>query len=114
MLRDALLTERSSACTTRTYTFLTYLNYSPEPLDNISLRAEFYNDLEGQRTGIATSYFETGLGWQHWFSPQVEIRPEVVYYRSFEAPAFNGNSAAGIAPNRSWAVVTSGDLIWHF
>lgn len=101
-------------CTTRTYTFLTYLNYSPEPLDNISLRAEFYNDLEGQRTGVATSYFETGLGWQHWFSPQVEIRPEVTYYRSFNAPAFNGNSAAGILPNRSWAVVSSGDLIWHF
>jgi hypothetical protein len=54
------------------------------------------------------------LSWQHWFSPQVEIRPEIAYYRSINQAAFNGNAAAGIAPNRDYAVIAASDLIWHF
>ena len=50
--------------------------------------------MEGQRTGTKTRYVEFGIGWQHWFSPQVELRPEVTYYRSLDANAFNGNSNA--------------------
>jgi hypothetical protein len=46
------------------------------PLDNISYRLEYFDDKEGQRTGVKTAYVETGIGWQHWFSPQIEIRPE--------------------------------------
>jgi hypothetical protein len=60
---------------------------------------------------------EIGLGLQHWFSPQVEIRPEVTYYRSFNAPAFNGNFNATptpIAPNKSYMWLFAGDIIFHF
>src|ERR1700683_5335504 len=60
----------------RVVTFLAYLNYKVSPLDNISFRPEFYNDMEGQRTGVKTRYVDFGIGWQHWFSPQIEIRPE--------------------------------------
>jgi hypothetical protein len=91
-----------------------YLNYQFSPLDNISFRPEFYDDMEGQRTGVKTRYVDFGVGWQHWFSPQVEIRPEVTYYRSLDAPAFNGNANAGIAPNKKDALIASGDIIWHF
>jgi hypothetical protein len=101
-------------CTARVYTALAYLNYKPTPLDNISYRIEFYDDEEGQRTGTATRYVETGIGWQHWLSPQIELRPEVSYYRSLDAPAFNGNSNAGILPNKSYAVIGSADVIIHF
>ena len=79
-----------------------------------ALRAEFFGDPQGQRTGVATSYADWALSWQHWFSPQIEIRPEVAYYRSFQADAFNGNANFGIAPNRNWQVVVAGDVIWHF
>jgi hypothetical protein len=76
----------------------------------------------GQRTGVKTRYVDFGIGWQHWFSPQIEIRPEVVYYHSLDANAFNGNSNAipasagggAIAPNRNSAWLSSMDLIWHF
>ena len=34
------------------------------------------------------------LAWQHWFSRQIEMRPEIAYYRSLNADAFNGNAAA--------------------
>jgi hypothetical protein len=54
------------------------------------------------------------LGWQHWFSPQIEMRPEIAYYRSLNADAFNGNAAAGIPPSRNWAVIAASDLIIHF
>ncbi|MGO9392955.1 outer membrane beta-barrel protein [Rhodoblastus sp.] len=101
-------------CNSDTQTFLTYLNYQFSPLDNLSLRAEYFSDMTGQRTGVATNYAEWALGWQHWFSPQIEVRPEVAYYRSFQANAFNGNSNFAIAPNKNWEVVAAGDIIWHF
>jgi hypothetical protein len=105
---------RELTCTARAFTSLIYVNYHFAPLDNLSFRAEFYNDMEGQRTGTKTRYVEFGVGWQHWFSPQVELRPEIGYYRSLDAPGFNGNSNAGIAPNRNYAVLAEMDLIWHF
>jgi hypothetical protein len=102
------------SCTAESRSFLTYLNYKASPLDNISYRIEWFDDVEGQRTGTKTNYVETGLGWQHWFSPQIEIRPEFTFYRSLNAPAFNGNANLGIAPNKNTALVGSADIIIHF
>ena len=102
------------ACTASAQAFLTYINYSPTKLDNFSLRLEWFDDMEGQRTGIKTRYANAGIGWQHWFSPQIEVRPELSIYHSLDAPAFNGNSNAGIAPNKSTAIIASGDIIVHF
>jgi hypothetical protein len=91
-----------------------YLNYSPHPLDNFSLRGEVFDDIVGQRTGTATTYYEAGVGWQHWLSPQIELRPEVTYYHAANQAAFNGNSNTGVAPDRKTQVVASGDIIIHF
>ena len=44
------------------------------------LTMDFYDE-QGQRTGVATRYAAFAVGWQHWFSPQMQIRPEVGYYR---------------------------------
>lgn len=101
-------------CTSDTQTFLVYLNYSPNKLNNFSLRTEYFNDPNGQRTGVPSAYADWALSWQHWLSPQVEIRPEIAYYRSINNDAFNGNSALGVAPSRNWAVIAASDLIWHF
>jgi hypothetical protein len=101
-------------CSADEQTFLLYLNYSPNKLNNFSLRTEFFMDPQGQRTGVATNYADVAFGWQHWFSPQIEIRPEVGYYRSLNALAFNGNAAAGIVPSRNWAVIAASDIIIHF
>jgi hypothetical protein len=101
-------------CNATVQSYLAYLNYKASPLDNISYRVEFFDDREGQRTGIKTRYVETGIGWQHWFSPQIEIRPEVSYYRSLDANAFNGNSNLGIPPNKNFALIGSADIIIHF
>jgi hypothetical protein len=102
------------SCTASFQTALMYLNYRATSLDNISYRAEFVDDYQGQRTGVATRYIETGIGWQHWFSPQIEIRPEVSYYKSLDGFAFNGNANLGIANTRNYAIIGSADIIIHF
>jgi hypothetical protein len=103
-------------CTARSFGTVAYLNYQFTPLDNFSIRPEFFDDFQGQRTGTKTRYVSFGLGWQHWFSPQVEVRPEVTYYHSLDAPAFNGNFNATpvILPNKFTEVIASADIIWHF
>jgi len=101
-------------CTADQQAFLLYVNYSPNKLNNFTLRTEYFDDMEGQRTGIKTQYVDAALGWQHWFSPQIEIRPEIGYYRSINANAFNGDANLGIPPSRNWAVIAASDLILHF
>jgi hypothetical protein len=102
------------SCTAEVRAALTYVNYKISPLDNLSYRAEYFDDMQGQRTGTKTAYFETGIGWQHWFSPQIEIRPEVSFYKSLNGFAFNGNSNLGIAPNKNTAIIGAADIIVHF
>ena len=102
-------------CTAGSYGTTFYLNYSPDALNNFSFRPEFYWDPQGQRTGSAARYGNLAAGWQHWWSPQVEARPEIAYYHSFNTPAFNGNSNdSRFPPNKSNQVIVSGDIIWHF
>ena len=101
-------------CQASVQTFLTYVNYSPNKLNNFSMRLEYYDDMEGQRTGVKSRYLDVAGSWQHWLSPQIEMRPEIAYYKSLDAPAFNGNFAAGILPNKSYAVVGAADIIIHF
>jgi hypothetical protein len=80
------------SCTGNAYGVLAYLNYSPDRLNNITFRPEIYDDPNGWRTGTGAPvrYYDATLSWQHWFSPQFEIRPELSYWHSEGAPAFNG------------------------
>jgi hypothetical protein len=84
-----------------------YINYSPEPRDNFSFRPEIYYDPQGQRTGTAATYYEFSLGWQHFYSPQLEVRPEIGYYHSDGANAFNGGT-------KNFTLIGASDIIWHF
>jgi hypothetical protein len=107
-------------CTARVYTTVAYLNYSWDSMNNLSIRPEFYYDEEGQRTGTATRYGNFAIGWQHWFSPQIEIRPEINFMHSFNAPAFNGNcnqpnNGQPCTPaSKSSALMFASDIIIHF
>ncbi len=101
-------------CEAQTASALTYVNYTPDSLNNWSLRLEFYDDLDGWRTGVPTRYWDTGLSWQHWLSPQIEMRPEISYWHSFDANAFNGDPALGIPGNKNNMVEVASDLIIHF
>jgi hypothetical protein len=93
-------------CTASAIGAVFYLNFSPNTLNNVSFRGEYYNDLQGQRTGYKTFYNDYGIGWQHWLSPQIEFRPEFTYYLS-GIPAFNEGT-------KKFEKVLSGDVIAHF
>jgi hypothetical protein len=50
-------------------------------------------------------------------SPQVEIRPEIAYYWSLNAPAFDANLSNPNNPSRptkNYALIGAMDMIWHF
>ncbi|KUR81318.1 hypothetical protein AQZ50_01870 [Novosphingobium sp. Fuku2-ISO-50] len=105
----------ATSCTAHVFTALAYWNWQFSPMNNLSLRTEYYNDEQGQRTGTKSRYWEMGLGWQHWFSAQIEVRPEVTYYRSIDANAFNINVATGDASQaKNHQLLVAGDLIVHF
>ena len=113
-------------CTANAAGAVFYLNYSPEPLDNLSFRPEVYADMQGQRMGVKTTYVEFSFGWQHWLSPQIELRPEVGYYKAISGHAdpFNGDGNAGILQGsagspgspgtRSYTLLAASDIIVHF
>ena len=101
-------------CSAHAQSGLAYLNFTPGPLDNFSLRAEYLDDEKGQRTGVKTRYVAAAIGWQHWLSPQFEIRPEFDYYKALDADAFDGNSNLGIAPSKRHMIALAGDAILHF
>jgi hypothetical protein len=82
------------SCTANAYGVVTYLNYSWDKMNNISFRPEFYSDPQGWRTGTGApvNYLEFTVSWQHFYSPQFEIRPEISYWHSDGAAAFNGGT----------------------
>ena len=101
-------------CTASVVATVGYINYKFSALDNISFRPEFYDDQQGQRTGIKTRYLNFGLGWQHWLSPQIELRPEIDFDYALDRDAFNSNANAGIKPNKRYTILGAMDIIAHF
>ena len=95
-------------CTANAIGTIAYINYSPNLLNNFSFRPEFYSDAQGQRTGTKANYAEFSIGWQHWFSPQLEIRPEFGYWHAFgSATPFNGGT-------KNFTLIGAADIIAHF
>ena len=54
------------------------------------------------------------MGWQHFFSPQLEVRPEISYWQSIGAKAFNSSTVNGIAGNKNATTMFAMDAIIHF
>jgi hypothetical protein len=112
----------SAWCDTNSYATVMYIGYKIGPLDDITFRPEYFDDPQGQRTGTPTRIIDGSIGWQHWFSPQIEIRPEVDYYYSVDKPAFNGNTESNnfmtlgppISPNKKTTLIGLSDIIIHF
>ncbi len=57
--------------------------------DYLSVRTDFLNDVDGQRTGYKTKMTSNTIGWGHYFSPSILIRPELRYDHAWNAPAFD-------------------------
>jgi Putative beta-barrel porin-2, OmpL-like. bbp2 len=114
-------TATSFTCSVWAVGVLGYLNYKPDVLNNFTLRLEWYDDPQGWRTGLGnigtsgfTRYFDTAISWQHWLSPQIEMRPEISYWRSFSTAAFGGNPSEGVAGHQHEMGEIAADIIIHF
>lgn len=49
----------------------------------ISVRNDFLNDPQGNRTGFVTAYSSHTIGWVHHFNNLLRIRPEIRYERAY-------------------------------
>jgi hypothetical protein len=104
------------SCNVEAAGVLAYLNYTPDARNNVTFRPEYYYDPQGWRTGTGafTRYYEVTLGWQHWLSPQIELRPEISYWQSIGAKAFNGSASQGIPGDKNATTMFAADAILHF
>jgi len=77
-------------CQSHEWAVLNYAMYEIDKHNAIGLRNEYYADLSGQRTGYQTAYWEATFGWNHYFSDDIYVRPEVGYYHALNTKVFSG------------------------
>jgi len=73
----------------KTYGLLNYTMYALNRRNFFTFRNEWWRDEQGERTGFKTTYTSHTLGLTHQLSDVLEIRPEVGYYHSYDAKAFD-------------------------
>lgn len=77
--------------------------------DNVflTLRNEYFDDIVGQRTGVATGYSEHAIGLTWWPNKLITIRPELRFDHSYQAAAYDNGT-------RHNQVTASFDIVYHF
>jgi hypothetical protein len=72
-----------------TYGIVNYTMFHLSRKDFITFRNEWWRDEEGERSGFPSTYTSNAIGLTHNFTPWLQIRPEIGYYRSWNVPAFD-------------------------
>jgi hypothetical protein len=68
------------------------LNFTMCEIDKhnfVRIRNELYDDLSGQRTGRQTGIYAATIGWNHYFSDDIYVRPELGHYHALNTNVFN-------------------------
>jgi hypothetical protein len=73
-----------------------FIEYKLSEHNYSSLRTDYFNDYQGQRTGYATPYLSFTLGLTHLFGDYIKIRPELRYARAYNASAFDNGTRQSI------------------
>jgi hypothetical protein len=60
-----------------------YFEVSLSPKSYISVRNDFLNDPQGNRTGFATTYSSHTIGVAHHINSSITVRPEIRYDRAY-------------------------------
>lgn len=63
--------------------FVNYFQVLFSPNNYLSIRNDFLNDPQANRTGYATLYSSHTIGFVHYFNNLIRIRPEVRYERAY-------------------------------
>jgi Putative beta-barrel porin-2, OmpL-like. bbp2 len=101
-------------CTAQEYAALMFINYRIGDLDNLTFRTEYYNDLNGQRTGVKARYANFAVGLQHWFSPSIVLRPEIASYETTDGTKAFGRNGLNTDPTQSHIMIFAIDTIIRF
>jgi Putative beta-barrel porin-2, OmpL-like. bbp2 len=73
-----------------------FIEYQNSERQYWSLRSDYFNDFQGQRSGFATSYFGWTLGTTFLLTPQIKIRPEFRYNLATSLLPFDDGSKGQI------------------
>ncbi|MEZ6140164.1 MAG: outer membrane beta-barrel protein [Zavarzinella sp.] len=73
------------------YSFANYLTYQMSDQMGALFRLEFFNDLNGQRTGFEGWYVSSTLGLTVEVTESIFLRPEIRYDFNDKSNAFGGN-----------------------
>jgi hypothetical protein len=90
---NAAICRTGTSCWAGAYALSFYIMYQLTDKDYVGLRSEGYYDTRGQRTGFATWYSENTLGWVHWLSHSIAVRPEIRFDHSYAVPAYSHGTA---------------------
>jgi hypothetical protein len=74
---------------TLTFGVLNYTEIVISKRDFITIRNEWWKDTDGERSGFPGTYTSHAIGLSHNFSPYMQIRPEIGFYRNWTQPAFD-------------------------
>jgi hypothetical protein len=71
------------------YGAVNYTMFRLSQQDFLTARNEWWKDERGMRSGFPGNYTSHAIGWTHNFTPELQVRPEIGYYRNWNQPAFD-------------------------
>jgi Putative beta-barrel porin-2, OmpL-like. bbp2 len=75
--------------TSLAYGFVNFTMFQLSKQDFFTVRNEWWKDERGMRSGFPGNYTSNAIGLTHNFTPELQIRPEIGYYRNWNNPAFD-------------------------
>lgn len=90
---NAAICNTGTMCWAGAYAFSFYAMFQLTDKDYVGIRNEAYWDVRGQRTGFKTWYSENTIGWVHWLSNSIALRPEIRFDHSYNGPSYNHGMA---------------------
>jgi hypothetical protein len=82
--------------TTLTYGLVNYTMFQTSQRGFITIRNEWWRDEDGERSNFPGTYSSHTIGFTHNIRPELQIRPEIGYYRNWTMPAFDLGTKQGM------------------
>lgn len=82
--------------TTLTFGVVNYTMFETSKKSFITVRNEYWRDVDGERSGFPGTYSSHALGFTYNITDILQIRPEVGYYRNWTNPAFDLGTKRGL------------------
>jgi Putative beta-barrel porin-2, OmpL-like. bbp2 len=82
--------------TTLTFGAVNYTMFELSKTDFITVRNEYWKDVDGERSGFPGAYSSHAIGLTHNFTAILQMRPEIGYYRNWNNKAFDLGKRKGM------------------